>query len=724
MSVLGEWVVLPLIQWLVLIWDCLFSWLYRIISDPAKIKERFTQVRSKPSAAIKDGDREVTFLPTAHPGNAISREFSSAGCQTMAEVWSWAANKYKERRLLGSRDLLGEDDEIQPNGKTFRKQELGEYRWITYEEADGLAEDFGRGLKLFNPDHEKPICMFADTRAEWMLAAQGAFKQSIPVVTVYTNLGEEAVRHSLEETEVEVLVTSHELLPKFRSILKSKTDRIRTIIYFENPIQRTDTSGYRSDVRLISFWDVVSKGKRTASNNNLPEVEREPVPPSPSTPAIIMYTSGSTGNPKGVILTHGNMVSSITSILPLLDPLSSDVYIAYLPLAHVLELIVESVMIVMGITVGYSGVNTLTDNSTMVKRGHKGDATVLRPTLIAAVPLVLDRIYKGVTEKIKKRGSFVEQLMDFCIKYRLERHNEGEITPIMDRLVFKSIRAALGGRVRVLLSGGAPLAPDTHEYLKAVLCIQILQGYGLTETCACATVMSCDDNSTGRVGPPLAGVRLKLVNWDEGNYRVTDKPLPRGEIHIGGGNVSAGYYKMDEKTREEFYVDEQGIRWFRTGDIGEMEVDGTLRIIDRKKDLVKLQYGEYVSLGKVESVLKSCPVVANVCIYGEPSKSFVVGLVCPVPDKLRAIADKMPNKADLSFEQLCKDMDVTGAVLRELVKHARLHHLERFEIPGAITLVPEEWTPESGLTTAAQKLKRKPIQEHYQQDLTRMYKKI
>merc|ERR1712058_143621 len=130
----------------------------------------------------------------------------------------------------------------------------------------------------------------------------------------------------------------------------------------------------------------------------------------------------------------------------------------------------------------------------------------------------------------------------------------------------------------------------------------LMQGYGLTETCACATLMDLDDMvSTGRVGAPVRGVNIRLVNWEEGNYRVTDKPKPRGEIYIGGPNVAQGYFKNEEKTKEEFFTDAEGRRWFKTGDIGQIEGDGTLRIIDRKKDLVKLQFGEYVSLGKVES---------------------------------------------------------------------------------------------------------------------------
>ncbi len=177
---------------------------------------------------------------------------------------------------------------------------------------------------------------------------------------------------------------------------------------------------------------------------------------------------------------------------------------------------------------------------------------------------------------------------------------------------------------------------------------------------------------------------------------------------------------MPEKTAEDFF-ESHGRRWFRTGDIGQFERDGTLRIIDRKKDLVKLQFGEYVSLGKVEACLKTCPVVENVCVYGDAKKSYTVALVVPTRDALKALADSKFKKGDLDFEALCGDRDVTGAVLRQLINHGREHRLEKFEIPAAVTLVKETWLPESGLVTAAFKLKRRPIQDFYQSDLDRMY---
>ena len=193
-----------------------------------------------------------------------------------------------------------------------------------------------------------------------------------------------------------------------------------------------------------------------------------------------------------------------------------------------------------------------------------------------------------------------------------------------------------------------------------------------------------------------------------------------GEIVIGGGNVASEYFRLPDKTKENFSRDENGLRWFRTGDIGEITPLGTLKIVDRKKDLVKLNHGEYVSLGKVESLLKTCPIIENICVYGDSSKSYVICLVVPDRNKLTVLAEKL-NLSTLSFEELCCNAVITGEVLKELTTHARKVKLEKFETPGKVTLCPELWTPESGLVTAAFKLKRKPIQDYYQKELKHMY---
>lgn len=392
-----------------------------------------------------------------------------------------------------------------------------------------------------------------------------------------------------------------------------------------------------------------------------------------------MYTSGSTGVPKGVILSHANLVATMKAFSDVVTIYEDDVLLGFLPLAHVFELLAESVCLLCGVPIGYSTPLTMIDSSSKIKKGTKGDATVLHPTCMTAVPLILDRISKGIQEKVSKGNAIQRVLFKFAYEYKIAWLRRGYTTPILDRVVFGKVRALLGGRMRLVLTGGAPLSPDTHEQVRACLCVTVVQGYGLTESTSCATVMDLQDLELGRVGHPTTVCDIRLVDWEEGNYRITDKPYPRGEILIGGDNISDGYYKLPDKTRDDFF-EEDGKRWFRTGDIGEIHHDGVVKIIDRKKDLVKLQAGEYVSLGKVEAELKTCPIVDNICVYGDSSKQYTVALVVPNQRQLEELALKEGMPAALEFEELCTSPQVERAVVKELIEHGKKCEYSTFEI--------------------------------------------
>ncbi|XP_063838229.1 long-chain-fatty-acid--CoA ligase 4 isoform X3 [Ostrinia nubilalis] len=833
------------------------------------------------------------------------------GVGTMEAMLRAAAARYAARPSLGTRTVLSEEDEPQPNGRVFKKFNMGDYVWRTYTDVEREARHFGAGLRELGCRPRHNLVMFAETRAEWMVAAHGCFKQSIPVVTIYATLGDEAIAHGINETEVSTVITTHELLPKFRKIL-AKTPRVDTIVFMEDQLQKTDRDGFKPGIRIVAYKEVVEMG----ANSKI-----ETVPPSPSDTAIVMYTSGSTGVPKGVVLSHRNMIATLKSFADAVPIREDDILMGFLPLAHVFELLAESICIIAGVPIGYSTALTMLDSSNKIMKGTKGDATTLQPTCLTTVPLILDRVSKGITDKVSKSGEFAGAFFRWAYSYKQAWMRRGYDTPILNQLMFSKVRGLLGGRLRLLLSGGAPLSPDTHAQLRICLCCDVVTGYGLTETTSCATVMDfadrygtvptsacaatsspatgsprpprappswtsptgtglfphlpvlrrrhrlrahrdhlvrhrhglrrqvrdcshiclccdvvtgygltettscatvmdfadrygtvptsacaatsspatgsprpprappswtsptgtglfphlpvlrrrhrlrahrdhlvrhrhglrrqvrdcshiclcCDvvtgygltettscatvmdfaDRSTGRVGAPTTGTDIKLVNWEEGNYRVTNKPFPQGEIVIGGESVAEGYYKNPEKTKEEF-VEADGMRWFKSGDIGELHHDGCIKIIDRKKDLVKLQAGEYVSLGKVEAELKTCALVENICVYGDSTKTYTVALVVPHPQRLQELAAR-EGLPPMEFEQLCRAPAVEKAALRELADHALKCGLERFEVPLAVKLVTEVWSPDMGLVTAAFKIKRKDIQERYKDDIKRMY---
>ncbi|XP_073986590.1 acyl-CoA synthetase long-chain isoform X2 [Rhodnius prolixus] len=677
---------------------------YLILQRPWEKKQLSRRVKAK--AIAKDG-KSITYRSVDSPRD-VHCKIIAAHIDTMEKMLTYVVKLYSKKRCLGTREILAEEDELQPNGRVFKKYVMGDYKWKTFEDVDKEAAAFGRGLKLLGHKPKQNIVIFAETRAEWMVAAHACFKQNFPVVTIYATLGEDAIAHGVNETEVDIIITSHDLLPKFKNIL-SKTPRVKKIIYMEDQLKKTDTTGFKEGVEIIPFKEILRSGQNV-------DVESEP--PKKNDIAIIMYTSGSTGVPKGVLLTHANMMSTLGAFSDAVVISRDDVFLGFLPLAHVFELLAESVCLLNGVSIGYSTPLTLIDSSSKIKHGTKGDAPVLHPTCLTAVPLILDRIYKGINDKVSKNTPFKRALFNFAFDYKKKWINRGFSCPLIDRLIFAQTRQLLGGKIRLILTGGAPLSPDTHELIKICLCEQVIQGYGLTETCSCATVMDNYDRTTGRAGTPTTACDIRLVDWDEGNYRVTDKPFPRGEIVIGGSNISPGYYKNPEKTREEFF-EEDGRRWFRTGDIGECHPDGVIKIIDRKKDLVKLQAGEYVSLGKVEAELKTCPIVENICVYGDSNKDYTVALVVPNQTHLAVMAERLGLSQ--SFDELCENAKIEKAVLAELAAHGKKCKLEKFEIPAAVKLCTEVWSPDMGLVTAAFKLKRKDIQERYQHEINRMY---
>ncbi|CAH1286117.1 unnamed protein product [Diabrotica balteata] len=670
---------------------------------------RVTPTKKDKAKQIQEDAKSVTYRSTVAPKEhhiTLVRE----KIDTMAKMFEYCSKKYANKRCLGTRQILAEMDEVQPNGRVFKKFDLGDYRWKTFSEVNILATNFGRGLRELGNDPGKNVAIFAETRAEWMIAAHGIFKQNIPLVTIYATLGDEAIAHAINETEVTTLITSFELLPKFKKILQM-TPRVQCLIYMEDQLKNLEsTDGFKDGVSILKFQDVLEKGASS-------KIEAQP--PKADDIAIIMYTSGSTGVPKGVILLQKNLIATLKGFCDSTPIYENDIMIGFLPLAHVFELLVESVCLFAGVPIGYSGALTMTDTSSKIKRGTKGDATILCPTVLTSVPLILDRISKTIQEKVSKGSNLKKVIFKFAYEYKSAWKRRGYQTPLIDKIVFSPITKIVGGNMRLMISGGAPLSAETHEQIGICMCVVIIQGYGLTESTSCAAVQDLYDMSFGRVGAPCTICDIKLISWEEGNYRITDKPYPRGEIILGGENISAGYYKLPEKSKEEF-LEQDGTRWFRTGDIGEIHEDGVLKIIDRKKDLVKLQAGEYVSLGKVEAEMKTCPLVDNICVYGESSKDFCVALVVPNQQQLKDLAAKK-GVNDQSFEELCVNETVEKAVVQELAEHGKRSKLAKFEIPAAIKLVTEVWSPDMGLVTAAFKLKRKDIQERYKHEINRMY---
>ncbi|NXL13323.1 ACSL4 ligase, partial [Setophaga kirtlandii] len=692
----------------------LLIWLYSVLvfipwyflTNAKKKKAMAKRLKAKP-ISDKPGSpyRSVTHLDSL-------ANINIPGADTLDKLFDHALAKFGKKDCLGTREILSEENEMQPNGKVFKKLILGTYRWLSYEEVNEKITRLGNGLTALGLTPRSTVVIFCETRAEWMIVALTCFKYNFPLVTLYATLGEEAVTYGLNECGASYLVTSVELLESKLKTALPQVSCLKHIIYVDK--KTVNKSEYPENVEIHSMQTVEELGAKPENSSILPSR------PAPTDLALVMYTSGSTGRPKGVMMMHKNLIAGMTGQcerIPGLGP--KDTYIGYLPLAHVLELTAEVSCITYGCRIGYSSPLTLSDQSSKIKKGSKGDCTVLKPTLMAAVPEIMDRIYKNVMSKVQEMNYIQRTLFKIGYDYKLEQIKRGYDAPLCNILLFKKVKALLGGNVRMMLSGGAPLSPQTQRFMNICFCCPVGQGYGLTETCGAGTITEVADYSTGRVGAPLICCEIKLRDWQEGGYTNKDKPNPRGEIIIGGPNVSMGYFKNEEKTTEEFTVDENGQRWFCTGDIGEFHPDGCLQIIDRKKDLVKLQAGEYVSLGKVEAALKNCPLIDNICAYAKSDQSYVISFVVPNQKKLTALAEQKGISG--SWVDICNNPTMEAEILREIKEVANKMKLERFEIPIKVRLSPEPWTPETGLVTDAFKLKRKELKNHYLNDIERMY---
>ncbi|KAL1808438.1 hypothetical protein ACET3Z_025428 [Daucus carota] len=620
------------------------------------------------------------------PMKLVSEFPNNPEIRTLHDNFTHSAKIFRDYKYLGTR--------VRVDGT------VGDYKWMTYGEAAAARSAIGSGLVSHGIPKGSCVGIYFINRPEWMIVDHACSAYSYISVPLYDTLGPDAVQFIVNHATVQAIFCVPQTLNVLLSFL-SEMPTVRLVVVVGGVDEKIPSLPSTAGVEIVSYTKLIIQGQ-----SNLHPF----CAPNPADTATICYTSGTTGTPKGVVLSHGNLIANVAGATYSMQFTTSDIYISYLPLAHIYERFNQILVAYYGGAVGfYQG-----DNLKLLD-----DMAVLRPTVFCSVPRLFNRIYAGITNAVKASGGLKERLFNVAYNAKKQAVLSGKTpSPMWDRLVFNKIKEKLGGRIRHIVSGASPLSPDVMEFLR--VCFgQVIEGYGMTETACVISALDKDDFSIGHVGAPSPACEVKLVDVPEMNYTSDDQPHPRGEICVRGPIVFQGYYKDEVQTRE--VIDEDG--WFHTGDIGLWLPGGRLKIIDRKKNIFKLAQGEYIAPEKIENVYSKCKFVAQCFVYGDSLNSSLVAVVCLDPDVFKAWALAQGFKPE-NLEQLCKDPRARAAVLADMEAVGKEAQLRGFEFAKAVTLVLEPFTLENGLLTPTFKIKRPQAKAYFAKAITDMYAEI
>ncbi|KAH8964740.1 hypothetical protein BDL97_04G082000 [Sphagnum fallax] len=613
------------------------------------------------------------------------------GLFTTWDLFSQTVKRGPNNRMLGVREV--------ENGKA------GKYVWQTYQKVYESVLHIGSAMRHLGVKPTARCGIYGSNCPEWFMAMEACNGHSVACVPLYDTLGLEAVEFIANHAEIAIAFVQESKLPLMIQTLPKCTTYLKTLVSFGTFTSEQKAAAEESGVALYSWQEFMDLG----ANNPV-----DLAPPAGDDLSTIMYTSGTTGEPKGVLLTHKCILTTIAGLDHFLKSLNevvdeNDVYFSFLPLAHIFDRVAEEMFVFTGSSIGFWQGD--------IKKVSE-DIAELKPTFFVGVPRVFDRITTGIQQRIAAAGSISNWLFNFGFSRKWNRlkqgHKHNKASPIFDLLLFNKVKRALGGHVRIVISGGAPLSSHVEEYLRVVMCAPILQGYGLTETCAASFIQVPDVISmNGTVGPPMPNIDARLESVPELNYDAFGE-TPQGEICIRGNTLFSGYYKREDLTNEVL-VD----GWFHTGDIGEWQPDGAMKIIDRKKNIFKLSQGEYVAVEKLENDFLQCQAIDAIWVYGNSFESTLVAVAVPNEKALMDWASS--NGEDGNFTTVCKSKKAHEFVLAELNSTGKKAGVRGFEQIRGVHLEPQPFDVERDLTTPTYKLKRPQLLKYYQKEIDSLY---
>ncbi|PWY86334.1 acetyl-CoA synthetase-like protein [Aspergillus sclerotioniger CBS 115572] len=634
---------------------------------------------------------------------------------TAHEVFESTANRLPKNHCLGWRPY-------DPTTKSY-----GPYQWMDYQTVQKRRAAFGAGLVELHHKHEcsRPgqygIGLWCQNRPEWQLTDLACMSQSLFSVSIYDVLSPDATEYIINHADLHCVVTS---LPHIPTLLKLKPQlpKLKIIVSLD-PLDGGEQTGHSKRALLesvaagqdVSIYTMDQVEELGASAN------RPCKSPSPSDTITINYTSGTTGPPKGVVLTHENAVAASSAALMIITQTPGDTLASYLPLAHIYARMAEHAAFWAGARIGYFHGNILE---------LVDDLKLLKPTGFMSVPRLYTRFGNAIRASTIEQPGFRGALSRHVVSTKtanLKNPDPSKATAkhaLYDRIWAKKVAAAIGlERTKMMVSGSAPLDPSLHQFLRVALGVDLIQGYGLTETYAMACAQSLTDLTAGNCGRLVPCTEACLMSLPDMEYSVDDKPYPRGELLLRGSNVFREYFKDPEETAKAMTED----GWFRTGDVCTIDDMGRIIIIDRRKNVMKLAQGEYISPERLEGVYMSeMGYFAQGYVHGDSVQTFLVAIFGVQPDTFAAFASKVLGRTidatDIEgIGSILDDTKIRKAVLKDLDRVAKKHKLAGYEKVKNCALMIDPFTIENNLLTPTLKLKRPPTTKKYRQLLDELY---
>ena len=562
-------------------------------------------------------------------------------------------------------------------------------RWvdITVPEFRDTVRHFATGLRLLGVKPGDRVAILSENRPEWAMGDFGILTNAAVTVPIYPTLLGWQIEYILNDSgAVAVICSTEEQLQKIQEI-RPHAPHIHNVIVCE---AQSVPPG------VLTFQQVVDSGRANYDEKRFEELSKQS---RPNDLATIVYTSGTTGNPKGAMLTHGNIASNVVAVNDVMPIQPGFVAISILPLSHIFERMADYFYFAHGVTIAYAeNVSKVSENLQDIK-----------PHVFAAVPRLFEKMRERIMNQVATQPASKQKIFKWALKVAEERlpyRVEHRAMPlglkirsaIADKLVFRKILDRLGGRVMYVFSGGAPLSPELAAFFIGAG-VEILEGYGLTETSPVISANKPNQRRIGTVGTIIKGVEVKIA--------------ADGEILARGPNIMKGYFNNPEATAQA--IDPDG--WFHTGDIGEVDKDGFLKITDRKKDIIINAYGKNIAPQPLEALLKSSPYIGTPVLIGDKRK-YLAALIVPNFEKLERDASAM-GIAFKDRDQLVENDRVKAIFQGEIDRFNR--NLDRQEKIRRFALLPRDFTIENDEITPSLKVKRKVIDKKYKDIIDQLY---